>query len=210
MADQEGLPLKDAIERAVGPLTSFYAAAAAWDAAKWDYSARQSERQPPDPEHRRIRSAFVREREATVVALARRRRMDRRDPTMGSTWRAPPAAAARRSRAIKDQGKSHRFHGASAARTRQTEALWTVSAGTSDSEPPTPASETTIRSNKDWIKWAAKSIPPDHREYGWKRAYAKKLADALNEAAKTNRALKPIKWESIVARLGEFDWFEKS
>ena len=71
---------------------------------------------------------------------------------------------------------------------------------------PTPASEAAIRANKDWLNWAVKTIPPDHREYGWKRAYAKKLEPELNKAAKANPALKPLKWESIVARLGELGW----
>jgi hypothetical protein len=75
---------------------------------------------------------------------------------------------------------------------------------------PTPTSEPVIQSNKQWLGWAVKTIPPDHRDYGWKRAYAKKLAHALDEAAKTNPALKPMKWESMVTRLGEFDWSEQS
>jgi hypothetical protein len=71
MADPEGLPLIDAIERAVGPLTRLFAAAAAWFAVKWDYFARQGERQPPNPEHKRLYRAFAREREATVESFRR-------------------------------------------------------------------------------------------------------------------------------------------
>jgi hypothetical protein len=45
-------------------------------------------------------------------------------------------------------------------------------------------------------------------ERGWKTAYAKKLARELKEAAKTNPALKPLEWVSILAALGRTGWPE--
>jgi hypothetical protein len=71
MADQEGLQLKDAIERAVGPLTQLFAAAAAWFPVKWDYLARQGAGQPPNPEHECLYRAFAREWEARVGPFLR-------------------------------------------------------------------------------------------------------------------------------------------
>ena len=58
-------------------------------------------------------------------------------------------------------------------------------------------------SGKTWLELAVQRIPPDDRKHGWKRRYARKLAAIMAEEAKTNKNLKPLASNSIVARLNE-------
>jgi hypothetical protein len=72
-----------------------------------------------------------------------------------------------------------------------------------DAKEHSAASDAAIRSNKDWLEWAVRNIPPDDRDYGWKYHYAQKLEHEMKKAAKTNKKLKSIKAPSIAARLRE-------
>jgi hypothetical protein len=67
--------------------------------------------------------------------------------------------------------------------------------------PPEPQPQPHIRNNKDWLEWAVKNIPPDDRNYGWKDRYAQKLLGEMVKADKANKAIKPMKLQTIKARM---------
>jgi hypothetical protein len=204
MVDPVRLPLEAAIVCAVGPLEPLFKAARRADRVPvppgpW---------RPPDPEQKRIHHAFLAQVDATVAPFLRLL-ADGEWTVYVRPWNdiggrlrgLRPDETAQLS--INVLRESLSLHG---PRGERLYGLFCPARAAA----PAPGSEPVIQSNKEWLGWAMKSIPPDHREYGWKRGYAKRLAHALKEAAKTNPALKPLKWESIAARLREIGWPEKT
>jgi hypothetical protein len=74
------------------------------------------------------------------------------------------------------------------------------------------ALQTAIRSNKEWLEWAANHIQPDDNDlckYGAKKGYAKKLADNMKIDAEDNDKLKALSATTIIARFNDRDLWPK-
>ncbi len=207
---QEGLWLKDIIVRLGGPaiVQSYIEARAACRNLPWQ---RSGGRIPTEEERRRgeqcdeLHQACVAPlvdalNSGQIIAV-------RPDGSISGFVRLLPPAAGWRFR-IFDLNKSLIFDPKSSACSLFVLFMFADREATT-LEPATVSlvenidGQQSAHSTKTWLTSAIRNIPPDDRKHGWKRRYARKLADAMAEEAKTNKNLKPLIWTSISTRLNE-------